>query len=190
MRCLEFLEPGPGCLEAWRTGKSTPAVGEVGVGVHPAPYVAVLAPLPHRLAHRPRLRRQRLGAASYLALYSGFIIHLAPAVPNLVLKPKTRRPVRDRPPPWTPCLSRRRLSRLWSVCSTRRNTLSLSMPSSFTARAYHLKRILRLPHVADHRRLTLQDLVLVLDWGKNQKGAGKLLGKLRDGGLISVYAPL
>jgi len=70
----------------------------------------------------------------------------------------------------------------------RRNILSLSMRWSFTERASHAPRILPL-QVADDSRLTLQDLVLVLDWGKNQKGAGKLLGKLRDGGLISVYVP-
>lgn len=36
-------------------------------------------------------------------------------------------------------------------------------------------------------RLTLQDLVIVLDWGKNQKGAAKLTGRLREAGLISVW---
>lgn len=36
-------------------------------------------------------------------------------------------------------------------------------------------------------RLTLSDLVLVLEAGKNSKTVGKFCGKLREGGLITVY---
>lgn len=39
-------------------------------------------------------------------------------------------------------------------------------------------------------RLALSDLVIVLDAGKNSKGVGKLCGKLREGGLVSVYVGL
>ena len=37
-------------------------------------------------------------------------------------------------------------------------------------------------------RLSVSDLVIVLDAGKNSKGVGKLVGKLKEGGLVSVYA--
>jgi transcription initiation factor TFIIE subunit alpha len=53
---------------------------------------------------------------------------------------------------------------------------------------YETEHIVVIDALVYHGALSLQDLVIVLDWGKNQKGAAKLTGKLREGGLISVYA--
>ncbi|PVI06372.1 hypothetical protein DM02DRAFT_609944 [Periconia macrospinosa] len=39
-----------------------------------------------------------------------------------------------------------------------------------------------------HGALSLPDLVLVLDAGKNTKGVGKFCGRLKEGGIISVYS--
>ena len=52
---------------------------------------------------------------------------------------------------------------------------------------YETEHIVVVDALAFHGALSLSDLVIILDIGKNQKNAQKLLGKLKEGGLISVY---
>ncbi|ORY15160.1 hypothetical protein BCR34DRAFT_559187 [Clohesyomyces aquaticus] len=53
---------------------------------------------------------------------------------------------------------------------------------------YDTEHIVVVDALVFHNALSLSDLVIVLDYGKNQKSAQKLCGKLREGGLISVFA--
>lgn len=53
---------------------------------------------------------------------------------------------------------------------------------------YETEHIVVVDALVFHGALTIQDLVQVLDGGKNQKGAQKITGKLREGGLISVFS--
>ncbi|KAF2112647.1 hypothetical protein BDV96DRAFT_154842 [Lophiotrema nucula] len=52
---------------------------------------------------------------------------------------------------------------------------------------YETEHIVVVDALVVHGALTSSDLVLVLDMGKNSKGALKLVGKLREGGLVSVH---
>lgn len=52
---------------------------------------------------------------------------------------------------------------------------------------YETEHIVVIDALVFHGALALSDLVIVLDAGKNSKGVGKLCGKLKEGGLISVY---
>lgn len=52
---------------------------------------------------------------------------------------------------------------------------------------YETEHIVVIDALVFHGALSLPDLVIVLDAGKNQKGAGKLCGKLKESGLLSVY---
>ena len=52
---------------------------------------------------------------------------------------------------------------------------------------YETEHIVVVDALAFHGALSLSDLVIILDIGKNQKNAQKLLGKLKEGGLISEY---
>jgi transcription initiation factor IIE alpha subunit len=52
---------------------------------------------------------------------------------------------------------------------------------------YETEHIVVVDALVFHGALALSDLVIVLDAGKNSKGVGKLCGKLKEGGLISVY---
>jgi transcription initiation factor TFIIE subunit alpha len=52
---------------------------------------------------------------------------------------------------------------------------------------YETEHIVVIDALTYHGAMPLADIVLVLDIGKNQKNAQKLIGKLREGGLISVY---
>ncbi|KAF2634455.1 hypothetical protein P280DRAFT_258210 [Massarina eburnea CBS 473.64] len=53
---------------------------------------------------------------------------------------------------------------------------------------YETEHIVVIDALVYHGALSLTDLVLVLDAGKNTKGVGKICGKLKEGGLISVYS--
>ncbi|KAF2477569.1 uncharacterized protein BDR25DRAFT_299460 [Lindgomyces ingoldianus] len=53
---------------------------------------------------------------------------------------------------------------------------------------YETEHIVVIDALVFHGALSLSDLVIVLDYGKNQKSAQKLCGKLREGGLLSVFA--
>ncbi|KAJ4298135.1 hypothetical protein N0V90_006034 [Kalmusia sp. IMI 367209] len=53
---------------------------------------------------------------------------------------------------------------------------------------YDTEHIVVIDALIYHGALTLSDLVLVLDAGKNSKTVGKFCGKLKEGGLITVYA--
>ncbi|KAF2715136.1 hypothetical protein K504DRAFT_457306 [Pleomassaria siparia CBS 279.74] len=53
---------------------------------------------------------------------------------------------------------------------------------------YETEHIVVIDALVFHGALALSDIVIVLDAGKNQKGAGKLVGKLKESGLVSVYS--
>lgn len=67
-------------------------------------------------------------------------------------------------------------------------TLAKTFVKTVVRMFYETEHIVIVDALVFHGALSLQDLVLVLDMGKNQKTTGKLTGKLREGGLISVYA--
>ncbi|KAF2277973.1 uncharacterized protein EI97DRAFT_415793 [Westerdykella ornata] len=52
---------------------------------------------------------------------------------------------------------------------------------------YETEHIVIVDALVFHGALTTADLCLVLDWGKNSKGVGKFIGKLKQGGLISTH---
>ncbi|KAF1962022.1 hypothetical protein CC80DRAFT_202231 [Byssothecium circinans] len=53
---------------------------------------------------------------------------------------------------------------------------------------YETDHIVVVDALVYHVALSLSDLVLVLDAGKNTKGVGKICGKLKEGGLVSVFS--
>ncbi|KAF2015217.1 hypothetical protein BU24DRAFT_449976 [Aaosphaeria arxii CBS 175.79] len=52
---------------------------------------------------------------------------------------------------------------------------------------YETEHIVVIDALVFHGALTISDLVTVLDGGKNQKGAQRITGRLREGGLVSVF---
>jgi len=52
---------------------------------------------------------------------------------------------------------------------------------------YETEHIVVIDALVFHGALALSDLVIILDAGKSSKNVGKLCGKLKEGGLISVY---
>jgi transcription initiation factor IIE alpha subunit len=52
---------------------------------------------------------------------------------------------------------------------------------------YETEHIVVIDALVFHGALALSDLVIVLEAGKNSKSVGKICGKLKEGGLISVY---
>ncbi|KAF2270234.1 hypothetical protein CC78DRAFT_528715 [Lojkania enalia] len=53
---------------------------------------------------------------------------------------------------------------------------------------YETEHIVIIDALVFHGALAVGDLVIVLDAGKNQKGAQKLMGKLKEAGLVSIFS--
>lgn len=51
---------------------------------------------------------------------------------------------------------------------------------------YETEHIVLIDALVNHSALSLSDLALAVDLGKQQKVAQKLAGKLKEGGLVSV----
>lgn len=54
---------------------------------------------------------------------------------------------------------------------------------------YEIEHMVVMDAICYHGALSIPDLVMILDAGKNSKHVGKIVGKLKEAGLCSVYVP-